>query len=115
VGSLAVAVEWQAVEVKTMSPTNATPRFQVGDRVRILHSDNWTARIVEFRGPLGSGGKLVYRARVPNRPKPIYIELLEDQLVAISPVTPPKVGLSEPPKMPKPVPPKIKPRKRPIG
>src|SRR5260370_39374177 len=94
-----------------MSTPNATPRFKVGDRVKILHSDNWTARIVEFRGPLGPGGKLVYRVRVPNKPKPIYIELLEEQLVPISPVTPPEVGPSELRKTPKPVPPRLKPRK----
>jgi hypothetical protein len=98
-----------------MSTTKATPRFQVGDRVKILHSDDWTARIVEFRGPLGPGGKLVYRVRVPNKPKPIYIELLEEQLVAISPVTAPKLGPSEIPKVPKPVVPKLKQRKRSNG
>jgi hypothetical protein len=98
-----------------MSTTKATPRFHVGDRVKILDSDNWTARVVEFRGPLGPGGALVYRVRVPNKPKPIYIELLEDQLVPISPLTPPTVGQSELSKMPKPVPPKLKPRKKPTG
>jgi hypothetical protein len=65
-----------------------TPRFQVGDRVKILHSD-WRGRIVEFRGPLAPGGMFVYRVRVPHKPKATYIELREDQLVAIP--TPPKV------------------------
>jgi hypothetical protein len=72
-----------------MTTKKFSPRFQVGDRVKILHSDNWRGRIVEFRGALGPGGIFVYRVRVPHKPKPIYIELPEDQLAAIP--TPPKV------------------------
>jgi hypothetical protein len=70
-----------------MAATKPSPRFQVGDRVKIRHSD-WRAQIVEFRGALGPGGAFVYRVRVPLKPKSTYIELLEDQLVAIP--TPPK-------------------------
>ncbi|HEY7308593.1 MAG TPA: hypothetical protein VH643_04430 [Gemmataceae bacterium] len=66
-----------------MTAKKSSPQFQVGDRVKILYSDNWRGRIVEFRGPLGPGGMLIYRVRVPHKPKPIYIELPEDQLVAI--------------------------------
>jgi hypothetical protein len=76
-----------------MATKKSSPLFQVGDRVKILRSDNWTARIVEFRGPLGPGGTLIYRVRVPHKPKPIYIELREDQLIAIP--TPPE-GESSP-------------------
>lgn len=65
-----------------MSTKKSTPRFQVGDRVKIRYSD-WRARIVEFRGPLAPGGVFVYRVRVPLKPKPKYIELREDQLIAI--------------------------------
>lgn len=65
-----------------MAIKKASPFFQVGDRVQILYSD-WRGRIVEFRGPLAPGGKFVYRVRVPDKPKPIYIELPEDYLVAI--------------------------------
>jgi hypothetical protein len=54
----------------------------VGDRVKIHYSD-WRARIVEFRGPLGPGGVFVYHIRVPHKPKPIYIEVCEDQLIPI--------------------------------
>src|SRR5207247_4350814 len=71
-----------AEEVLTMPTKKASPSFQVGDRVKIHYSD-WSGRIVEFRGPLGPGGMLVYRVRIPHKPKPIYIELCEDQLVAI--------------------------------
>lgn len=60
--------------------------FQVGDRVKIRYTD-LCARIVEFRGPLGPGGMLVYRVRVPHKPKPRDIELCEDQLIAIPTTT----------------------------
>jgi hypothetical protein len=64
-----------------------SPLFQVGDRVKIRYSD-WRARVVEFRGPLAPEGMFVYRVRVPHKPKATYVELREDQLVAIP--TPPK-------------------------
>jgi hypothetical protein len=70
-----------------MAAKKASPRFQLGDRVAIRHSD-WKARVVELRGHLAPGGVFVYRVRVPHKPKPIYIELPEDELVAIP--TPPK-------------------------
>ena len=70
-----------------MATKKTSPLFQVGDRVKILHSD-WRGRIVEFRGPLGPRGMLIYRVRIPHKPKPTYIELREDQLVAIP--TPPQ-------------------------
>jgi hypothetical protein len=70
-----------------MAATKPSPRFQVGDRVKIRYSD-WRARVVEFRGALGVGGAFIYRVRVPLKPKPTYIELREDQLIAIP--TPPK-------------------------
>ena len=74
-----------------MAIKNAIPLFQVGDRVKIRRSD-WRARIVEFRGPLAPGGMFVYRVRVPHKPKPIYIEIPEEDLIAIP--TPPKVATS---------------------
>lgn len=71
-----------------MATKNTIPLFKVGYRVKIRHSD-WRARIVEFRGPLAPGGMFVYRVRVPATPKPIYIEIPEEDLIAIP--TPPKV------------------------
>jgi hypothetical protein len=56
--------------------------FQVGDRVKIRFS-NWPGRVVEERGALGPGGLLVYRVRIPRRPKAVYVEFTEDQLIAI--------------------------------
>jgi len=72
-----------------MTTKKASPQFQVGDRVTIRYWEHWRGRIVEFRGPLGPGGALVYRVRIARKPKPTYIEVREDQLIAIP--TPPKV------------------------
>ncbi len=71
-----------------MAAKKPIPLFQVGDRVKIRYSD-WRGRIVEFRGALAPGGMFVYRVRVPHKPKPIYIELPEDELTSIP--TPPQV------------------------
>ncbi len=98
-----------------MATKKSSQPLKVGDRVKILHSGNLRARIVELRGPLGPGGMFVYRVRIPDKPKPTYIELCADQLVPIP--TPPKVGPS--PLMATPRPelhsPQIKPRKRQQG
>jgi hypothetical protein len=95
-----------------MATQKAAHPFNVGDRVGIRHSD-WVARIVEFRGPLGPGGMLVFRVRVAHKPKPIYIEVREDQLVAMP--TPPKLKASQQSTTfaPLPRPPKINSKKRP--
>ena len=89
--------------------------MQVGDRVRILRSGNLRGRIVELRGPLGPGGIQIYRVRIPDKPKPTYVEVREDQLAALP--TPPKVGPSHILTAPEatPQPPKLKPKKRPEG
>jgi hypothetical protein len=57
--------------------------LKVGDLVTIRHFPDQRGRIVELRGPLGPGGARIYRVRVRRKPKPIYIELREDQLVLI--------------------------------
>lgn len=76
-----------------MAAKKPDPLFQVGDRVAIRYSD-WRARIVEFRGPLAPGGVFVYRVRVPLKPKPTYIELREDQLIALPARPKPKASPS---------------------
>jgi hypothetical protein len=58
--------------------------LKVGDRVKIRYSA-WSGRIVEEWGALGPGGMLVYRVRIPRKPKPVYVEFTEDQLIAIPP------------------------------
>jgi hypothetical protein len=77
-----------AMEVSAMSTQKSAQPFNVGDRVQILHSI-WRGRIVEFRGPLGPGGMLIYRVRIAGKPRPTYIEVREDQLAPLP--TPPKL------------------------
>jgi hypothetical protein len=67
-----------------MATKRSAQPFKVGDRVKIRYSD-WRGRIVEERGALGPGGMLVYRVRIPRKPKPVYVEFTEDQLIAIPP------------------------------
>jgi hypothetical protein len=68
-----------------MAEKQSAEPLKVGDWVKIRHSGFERARIVELRGPLGPGGAEVYRVRVWGTRKPVYIELLADQLVRIPP------------------------------
>ncbi len=61
--------------------------FKAGDRVKILHSNGITGRVVELRGPLGPKGAQIYRLFLWKNPKPVYVEVREDQLEAIPPST----------------------------
>jgi hypothetical protein len=63
-----------------MAKKKSTALLRVGDHVTIPHTTYPAGRIVESRGPLGPGGAQIYRIRVRDRRKPIYIELREDQL-----------------------------------
>jgi hypothetical protein len=72
-----------AVEKRAMAKKKPSHDFKLGDYVKILHFSDMHGRIVELRGPLAPGGGQVYRVRVPRKPKPLYIELTEDQLVTL--------------------------------
>ncbi len=67
-----------------MAKQKLTPLLKLGDRVRILRSRGLRGRIVELWGPLGPGGVQVYRVRVRRKPKPVYIDVREDQLEPIT-------------------------------
>jgi len=56
------------------------PVFQLGDYVRILHTEWPRGRIVELRGPLGPGGAEIYRVRIGGKRDPMYTEVRGDQL-----------------------------------
>lgn len=60
--------------------TPSSPLFNLGDRVRILHSGNQWGRIVELWGPLAPGGVQAYRVRIHGRSRPTYVDLGENQL-----------------------------------
>jgi hypothetical protein len=66
-----------------MAKRKAGLLLKLGDRVRVLHHPGLCGRIVELRGPLGPGGAQIYRVRFPRKPKSMYIELREDQLIPI--------------------------------
>lgn len=68
-----------------MTTQNQTEPFKIGTLVKIRHTGYGPARIVEFRGSLGPKGTRVYRVQVRKKPRPAYIEVLEDQLEAVPP------------------------------
>jgi hypothetical protein len=65
--------------------------WKLGDRVEILSAagpTHFRGRIIELRGPLGPGGAQVYRIRIGRKPgKPLYVEVLGDQLKLLAPAT----------------------------
>jgi hypothetical protein len=66
-----------------MATSKAAPLLKLGDRVEVLDYPDLRGKIVELRGPLGPGGAQIYRVRFPRKPKSMYIELREDQLIPI--------------------------------
>src|SRR5262245_57803593 len=78
------------------SPTSDTP-FEVGDLVRIKGYERLLGRIVEFRGPLGPNGELIYGIDLQLRPVVSYIELREDQIEHAP--TPARVSRTRSPKI----------------
>lgn len=54
--------------------------LKAGTYVRIVNSGFAVARVAEDRGPLGPNGARVYRVLVQEKPRPMYIEVLESQL-----------------------------------
>lgn len=67
-----------------MATQDSTEPLKIGTLVKILNSGFGRARVVEFRGALGPKGARVYRVRVRKKPRPAYIEVLEDQLELIT-------------------------------
>jgi hypothetical protein len=67
-----------------MTTKNLTEPLKIGTIVRIRNSGYGRAQIVEFRGALGPKGARVYRVCVRKKPRPAYIEVLEDQLEVVA-------------------------------
>lgn len=63
-----------------MTTENSGEPLKVGTAVKILNSGYGPATVAEYRGPLGPRGVRVYRVRVQEKPRPVYIEVREDQL-----------------------------------
>jgi hypothetical protein len=66
-------------------PAQEAPAFKLRDYVRIFQTEWPPGRIVKERGPLGPGGAQLYRVRVGVKPRPIYIELLAEQMELVPP------------------------------
>jgi hypothetical protein len=69
-----------------MKSQNLTEPLKVGTVVKILNSGYGRAEIAEYRGPLGPAGARVYRVLVQKKPRPVYIEVREDQLEVLDDV-----------------------------
>jgi hypothetical protein len=63
-----------------MATPNLTEPLKPGTLVKVLNSGYRRAKIAEYRGPLGPKGARVYRILVQRKPRPVYIEVLEEQL-----------------------------------
>jgi len=57
--------------------------FKRGDRVRLLGAPKITGRVTGPIGPLGPKGEEVYQIRLPRKPKPTYLIVLESQMEPI--------------------------------
>lgn len=64
---------------------NVFASFRLGDSVRIKNYAGKVGKIVEYRGLLGPGGAPVYRVQVRRKPNISYIELLANQIEAVTP------------------------------
>jgi hypothetical protein len=63
-----------------MATQNQTDPLPIGTIVRIRDSGYGLAKIIECLGPLGPDGARVYRIQVRKKPRPAYIEVVEEQL-----------------------------------
>jgi hypothetical protein len=67
-----------------MADDKPAKAFKVGDLVKPRHSGIKRALVVEEWGPLAPGGMQAYRILVRRKPKPVYIDVREDQLELIA-------------------------------
>ena len=63
-----------------MTNQNQFEPLKAGTVVRIVNSGYRRAKVAEYRGPLGPKGAHIYRVLVQRKPRPVYIEVREDQL-----------------------------------
>ena len=69
-----------------MPSQNLVEPLKVGTLVKILKSGYHRAKIMEFRGNLGPNGARIYRVLVQRKPRPMFIEVREDQLEVLGDV-----------------------------
>jgi hypothetical protein len=63
-----------------MTTQNVFVPLAPGTVVKILRSGYYRAWVAEYRGPLGPKGAHIYRILVQRKPRPVCIEVREDQL-----------------------------------
>ncbi len=70
---------------KGATSQKSSKHWEVGDRVKIRYFfPDQVGRIVELCGPFGPGGVQIYGVRYRLKPKPVYIEVREDQLIPVT-------------------------------
>ena len=69
-----------------MTTQNLIEPLKVGTVIKILNFGYGRAKIAEYRGPLGPKGARIYRVLVQTKPRPVYIEVREDQLEVLGAV-----------------------------
>jgi hypothetical protein len=69
-----------------MTSQNLTEPLKGGTAVKILNSGYGRAQFAEYLGPLGPAGARIYRVLVQNKPRPVCIEVREDQLEVLDDV-----------------------------
>jgi hypothetical protein len=67
-----------------MTTQNLIEPLKAGTLVKIRNSGYERAKVAEFRGPLGPKGARIYNVLVQRKPRPIYIEVREDQLEVLN-------------------------------
>ena len=67
-----------------MATENLSKPLKVGTLVKIRNSGYHRARIAEVRETLGPKGARVYRVLVQRKPRPVYIEVLEEQFEVLN-------------------------------
>ncbi|HQU45691.1 MAG TPA: hypothetical protein PK867_22950 [Pirellulales bacterium] len=63
-----------------MTTQNLSEPIPDGTLVEILNSGYKRAKVAEYRGPFGPSGARIYRVLVQRKPRPVYIEVRQDQL-----------------------------------
>lgn len=66
-----------------METTKTPIKFAIGDRVQLRYNPGVIGVVTEHRGPIGRDHKILYRLRVQQYPRSLYMELIDDQLEAV--------------------------------
>lgn len=77
---------------------NAPDILPIGTRVQFRYLPDRKGRVVEWRGPLGLGGRQIYGIRFGRKGARRYTETPRDELIVLPPKAPkPAAGAAEAP------------------